>query len=51
MKKNSKYATTHVTQAKMALTGLVSLEYFLGLVPKGFAVFLQFEEAVLLPGV
>lgn len=34
----------------MTLTGLVSLECFVGLMPKRPAVFLQFEEAVLLPG-
>lgn len=31
------------------LTGLVSPERFVGLMPKCFAVFLQFEETVLLP--
>lgn len=34
----------------MTLTGLVSLECFVGFMPKRFTVFLQFEEAVLLPG-
>lgn len=34
----------------MTLTGLVSLECFVGLMPQRLAVFLQFEEAVLLPG-
>lgn len=40
----------HVSQKKTRLTGLISLESSVGLMPKCFAVFLQFEEAGLLPG-
>lgn len=35
----------------MALTSLAFPKYFLGITAQGLAVFLQFEEAGLLPGV
>ena len=46
----TKLAVTGCVEPCMTLTGLVALEGFVGLVPHGLAVLLQFVEAVLLPG-